>query len=230
LGHSNVGKTVLSSAIVDELRRFQVTETAFAFLTYQETKTSALSTIHSLVFQLARRDDEMKAIICESMSEDLESDITAASNLLTSLIRYAGFVYLIIDGVDEISTAERGRLLTELLKLTKICEKLRIILSSRPEADIVRLLGDAAVVIQIHDHNEKSIKGYVHERSQDIFNTRKVFPRARMEITKLLAPLASRANGMFLYARLIMDMVATMHDLSEMQKEFAVLPENLDAA
>ncbi len=35
---------------------------------------------------------------------------------------------------------------------------------------------------------------------------------------------------MFLYARIILDMVATMHDLSEMQTELAVLPESLDAA
>jgi Lhr-like helicase len=199
-------------------------------LTYQEAKTSALSTIHSVVFQLAGRDEELKGIVCESTTEDLKSDLTAAGDLLSSLIRYSGPVYLVIDGVDEISKAERGRLLIELLRLTKICEKLRIILSSRPEADLMRILGEAAVVIQIHDHNEGSIKEYVLERTQYIFNSRRVFPKAQIEIRKLLAPLPSRAKGMFLYARLIMDMVATMHDLSEMQKEFAVLPENLDAA
>jgi len=35
---------------------------------------------------------------------------------------------------------------------------------------------------------------------------------------------------MFLYARLIMDIIATMHDMSEMLKELAVLPETLDDA
>lgn len=174
------------------------------------------------------------AIICDSMVEDLKNDLkndlTAASNLLSSLIRYAGSVYLVIDGVDEISEAERGRLVTELLGLAKICERLRIILSSRSEADIMRLLDDTAVVIPVHDHNEGSIKDYIHERSQYIFHTRKVFPKAQVEIRKLLVPLASRAKGMFLYARLIMDMIATMHDMSEMLKELAVLPETLDDA
>ena len=230
MGHSNTGKTVLSSAIVDELRCFQGTETAFAFLTYQEAKTSALSITHSLIFQLAGRDEELTAIICDSMVEDLKNDLTAASNLLSSLIHYAGSVYLVIDGVDEISEAERGRLVTELLRLAKICERLRIILSSRSEADIMRLLDDTAVVIRVHDHNEGSIKDYIHERSQHIFHTRKVFPKAQVEIRKLLVPLASRAKGMFLYARLIMDMIATMHDMSEMLKELAVLPESLDDA
>ncbi|KAH9217331.1 hypothetical protein DL95DRAFT_494393 [Leptodontidium sp. 2 PMI_412] len=224
------GKTVLSSAIVDKSRYIQGTETAFAFLTYQEANTSALSIIHSLIFQLARRDEGLMAIICDSLVEDIQSDLTAASNLLSSLIHYAGSVYLVVDGVDEISQAERGRLVTELLRLTKTCEKLRIILSSRSEADIVRLLGDTAVVISVHDHNEGSIKGYIDERSQNIFRTRKIFPKAQVEIRKLLVPLVSRAKGMFLYARLIMDMIETMHDMSEMLNELAVLPESLDDA
>ena len=85
-------------------------------------------------------------------------------------------------------------------------------------------------MIPVHDHNEGSIKDYIHERSQYIFHTRKVFPKAQVEIRKLLVPLASRAKGMFLFARLIMDMIATMHDMSEMLKELAVLPESLDDA
>lgn len=170
------------------------------------------------------------AIVCDSLVEDIQSDLTAASNLLSSLIHYAGSVYLVVDGVDEISQAERGRLVTELLRLTKTCEKLRIILSSRSEADIVRLLDDTAVVISVHDHNEGSIKGYIDERSQNIFRTRKIIPKSQVEIRKLLVPLVSRAKGMFLYARLIMDMIETMHDMSEMLNELAVLPESLDDA
>jgi hypothetical protein len=230
LGQSNTGKTVLSSAIVDKLKFFQGTKTAFAFLRYHEAKTSALSIIHSLIFQLAVRDEELMAILCDSMVEDLESDLTSASKLLSSLIHYTGSVYLVIDGVDEISEVERGRLVIELLKLAKICERLRIILSSRSEADILRLLDGKAVMILVHDHNEGSIKDYVHERSQYIFHDRKIFPKAQVEIRKLLVPLANRAKGMFLYARLIMDMIATMHDMSEILKELEVLPVSLDAA
>ncbi|KUJ17014.1 uncharacterized protein LY89DRAFT_69875 [Mollisia scopiformis] len=229
-GIPGAGKTVLSSAIVDKLRCTQGTTTAFAFLTYQEAKTSALSITHSLIFQLAGRDEDLMAIICDSMVDDLKNDLTAAINLLSPLIQYVGSVYLVIDGIDEISETERRRLVIELLRLAKICERLRIILSSRSEADIMRLLDETAVVIPVHDHNEESIKDYIHERSQYIFHTRKIFPKAQVEIRKLLVPLANRAKGMFLYARLIMDTIATMHDMSEILKELAVLPESLDHA
>ncbi len=135
-----------------------------------------------------------------------------------------------IDGIDKVSKGERGRLVTELLRLAKVCEKLRIMFSARPEADLARLLVDRAVVINVHDNNEGNIQKYVDGRIQDMFSTRGVFPRAQTVIRKLLEPLVSRAKGMFLYARVIMDMVATSHDLSEIQSELMVLPESLDDA
>lgn len=163
--------------------------------------------------------------MCDSMRRDL----SMAGDLLASLIRYSGLVYLVIDGIDEISEAERGRLVIELLRLTEECETLKVIFSSRPEADLMRLLGDTAVEVNVHDQNEGNLQNYINERTQYIFRARKVYPNAQAAIKKLLEPLVSRAKGMFLYARLIMDMVATLHDWSEIERELTVLPESLDA-
>ncbi|KAI0550440.1 nacht domain-containing protein [Xylaria curta] len=223
-------KTVLSSAIVDRLSDIQGAKTAFAFLTYQEAKTSALSTIHSFIFQLAGKDEDLIAIVCESMSDGLKNNLSIASDLLASLIRYSGLVYLVIDGVDETSEVERGRLIIEFLRLAKVCEMVKIIFSSRPEADLIRLLGDKVVEINVHDQNKGNIQNYIDERVQHIFKIRRVFSKAQDVIKELLKPLVGRAKGMFLYARLILDMVETTYDLSEIQEELTVLPESLDAA
>ncbi|KAI0383445.1 hypothetical protein F5Y04DRAFT_269771 [Hypomontagnella monticulosa] len=195
-----------------------------------EAKTSALSTIHSLIFQLAGDDEDLMSIVCESMDDSIKSSLKAAGNVLSSLIHYVGSVYLLIDGVDEINEVERGRLVTELLRLIKECGTLRIIFSSRPEADLMRLLDNTAAVIHIHDHNEGSIGDYVNQRIEKYFHIRNILPKAKTEIKNLLTPLASRAKGMFLYARLIMDMATDIQDLSELQKELTILPESLDAA
>lgn len=169
-------------------------------------------------------------IVCESTAEDLKTDIAVTRNVLASLIHHSGRVHIVIDGLDEISKEERGRLVTELLELIQVCEHLRIVISSRPEADLVQRLENVAVPIRIHDHNKESISAYVSQRSQQIFNTFQVSNSERYDIEKLLAVLAERSEGMFLYARLIMDMVAEIHDLSEIQTELVVLPESLDAA
>lgn len=227
---SIAGKTVLCGATINQLRGIKGTKTAFTFLTYQEAKTSALSTIHSLIFQLAERDQDLMAIVCESMDNDLRSDLSAAGDILSSLVHYAGPVNLVIDGVDEISEEERSRLVTELLRLAEGCGTLRIILSSRPEADLTRLLDDRSVAIHIHDHNEGSIRNYVLQRIESYFRNKDIFPKTQVEIRSLLTPLASRAEGMFLYARLVMDMATDIQDLSELKKELTVLPESLDVA
>lgn len=202
----------------------------FAFLTYKDEKITALSIIHSLIFQLAERNDGRVDVVCESMSVEIKNNLTAAKDLLKSLILHAGSVCLVIDGVDEISQSERGRMVTELLVLVKSCAGLRVILSSRPEADLVRALEDTTVAMQVHDHNEGNIERYVEEFTQRMFNDRRILRRHQNEIKQLLAPIARRAKGMFLYARLIMRMAAKMHDLSEIRCELAVLPENLDDA
>ncbi|KAI3400686.1 hypothetical protein diail_2398 [Diaporthe ilicicola] len=228
-GIPGAGKTVLSSTIIDHLKN-EERLASFAFLTYKDERISALSIMHSLIFQLAERDVDLVDAVCESMSEELKNDLATATDLLKSLILHAGAVCLVIDGVDEISIIERGRMIAELLELFKSCEGLRMILSSRPEADLVRALDGVAVVIQVHDHNEQNIEGYVKESTQKMFRDRGVLQRDQDEIRMLLAPLAGRAKGMFLYARLIMEMVATMYDLAEIREELAVLPENLDDA
>lgn len=186
--------------------------------------------MHSLIFQLAERDDERVDVVCESMGEELKNDLTAARDLLKALILHAGSVFLIIDGVDEISKSERGRMVTDLLGLVKSCDGLRVIFSSRPEADLTRTLADTAVAIQVHDHNEQNIEWYVKGFAEKMFKDRGILRRDRDEIKKLLAPIARRAKGMFLYARLIMNMAANMYDMSEIRNELAVLPENLDDA
>lgn len=186
--------------------------------------------MHSLIFQLAERDEERLEVVCESMGEELKSDLSAVTDLLKSLILHAGLVCLVVDGVDEIRKSERGRMVTALLGLVKSCDDLRVIFSSRPEADLARTLDGTAVAIQVHEHNEQNIEWYVKESAQKMFKDRGILRRDHDEIKKLLAPIARRAKGMFLYARLIMNMAANMYDLSEIRNELAVLPENLDDA
>lgn len=186
--------------------------------------------MHCLIFQLAESNDERVDLVCESMGEDLKNNLTAAKDLLRSLIVHAGSVYLVIDGVDEISKSERGRIVAELLGLAKSCDGLRVILSCRPEADLTKALDGTTVAMQVHDHNEENIECYVEESTQQMFEDRRVLRRDQTEIQQLLAPIARRANGMFLYARLIMRMAENMYDLSEMRNELAVLPETLDDA
>lgn len=150
-----------------------------------------------MIFQLPSDDDDLQAVLCQSSRENLKSNLDVAACLLAKLLACAGPVYIIIDGVDEIDEIERGRLMKQLLDLSKSCEDAKILMSSRPEADITRILDEKAATIRVDHRNAGSIQSFVTQLTQQWFKERGFLPEARAEIEGLLAPLASNSKGMF---------------------------------
>ena len=192
-----IGKTYLSSTVVDHA--LSKGRTLFAFLSYKfSSSISALSIIHSLIFQLTSGDDDLQAILCQSASKELRRELKRAVELLTTLLTTTGPVFIVIDGIDEIDEIERTRLLRCLLELSNCCDETKVLVSSRIEDDLQAILGDTAVQIRIDDRNAGSIQAFVSRRVQEWFLLRDFLPEARTEIQGLLAPLSSKANGMYL--------------------------------
>jgi hypothetical protein len=168
----------------------------FAFLSYTiSNSTSALSILHSLIFQVSSDDDTLKSILCQSSREHLKSSIEETALLLRTLLNGAGPVYIIIDGVDEINEIDRGNLLKQLTEISKNCEETKILVSSRIEADISKILSDNAAIIRVDQCNAGSIQTYVNQKTQEWFIERNFIPEAREQIQGLLSPLAANAKG-----------------------------------
>ncbi|TAQ90071.1 hypothetical protein B7494_g1584 [Chlorociboria aeruginascens] len=193
-GIPGAGKTYLSSTIIGHaLTRGR---TLFAFLSFKfSSSTTALSIIHSLIFQLTSDDDNLQAILCQSIAKDLRRDLKRAVELLATLLSTAGLTFIVIDGLDEIDEIERARLLQCLLDLSDSCNEAKILVSSRIEADIRAILCDKAVEIRIDTQNAGSIQAFVSRRVQEWFLSRDFIPEARTEIMELLAPLSSKAKA-----------------------------------
>lgn len=192
-----IGKTFLAGTVINQAK--PVGRAIFAFLSHvHSSSTSALSILHSLVFQLASDDDDLQAALCQSSRKNLENSITVAVSLLTTLLNGAGPVYIIIDGVDEIDEVERGRLLRQLLDLSKDCEETKILISCRPEADITTILGSASASIRVDNRNASSIQAFVNRQSHRWFQARNFLPDDRADIERLLAPVAANAKGILL--------------------------------
>ncbi|KAI9708610.1 MAG: hypothetical protein M1820_003828 [Bogoriella megaspora] len=236
-GIPGAGKTYLSSTVVE------VVETrgrpVFAFLSHNfRNKTTALSILHSFIFQLASENDDLEEVLCHSSRENLKRSADAAVRLLTTLLSCAGPVYIIIDGLDEIDEMERGLIVEKLLYLSKTCENTKVLFSSRPEADIVATLEEKTANIRLDHHNLESIQTFITMQMQKWFKDRDFLPEAQVEIKRLLAPLALRSKGityfiqqkrMFLYVKVVLSNIQDL-DVYEVLNELAVLPESLDNA
>lgn len=197
-GIPGAGKSFLATTIVDAAQTLNKSAVGFAFLHYKQSSgLSALSVVHSLIFQMAFRNDDMQAIICQSEVSGLKSQIEAATGLLKTILECAGPSHIVVDGLDEIDSVERVVLIKQLFHLSAECRELKVLFSSRNEADIASVLRDKkATIIEAHRRNTESIQAFVHARREDWFRERQFWLEMREELERLLSPLAAKAGGM----------------------------------
>lgn len=191
-----LGKTFLAGTIIKEVQT--AGRAIFAFLSFSSS-TSALSIVHSLIFQLVSDNDDLQAALSQSSRENLRNSIDVAVNLLTTLLNCAGAAYIIIDGVDEIDETECARLLRELLGLSKNCRETKILVSSRIEAHIKTKLDSASASIRVDHCNAGSIQTFVNFESDRLFEIWNLLPDEKADIERLLAPVAANAKGINSY-------------------------------
>ena len=187
-----LGKTFLTGTVIKEVQT--AGRAIFAFLSFSSS-TSALSILHSLIFQLVSDNDDLQAALSQSSRENLRHSIDIAVSLLTTLLNCAGPVYIIIDGVDETDEIERERLLRELLGLSKNCQETKILVSSRIEADIKKKLDSTTVSIRVDYCNAGNIQAFVNSESERLFEIWSFLQDERADIERLLAPVAANAKG-----------------------------------
>ena len=153
------GKTFLSGTVVDHT--MTIGPTAFVFLDHDHnisSSTSALTVVHSLIFQLAIQNDNLQDIVRQSAGSQLKNTLNVAVNIIKDVLYCAGRVFLIIDGMDEIDEIERSRFLGSLLELSRDCHETRILVSSRQDVVISRLLQGSAMSIHVNQRETGSVQ------------------------------------------------------------------------
>ena len=206
-----LGKTFLAVCVIREVKSIdpRPSRIIFTFLTHAFSNSiTALSIIHSLIFQLARDDhiesnghsvqDEsiLQDFICATSREALTSDLDAATDLLIKLLNCSGPVHIVIDGLDEIEEGRREKFLVQILRVSQKCQETRILIASRDEDDIEAILMSKAIDIRADTCNESSIRTYITARYNQWIHSREFSTEEKGEITSLLHPIATKAEGM----------------------------------
>ncbi|KAI9891468.1 MAG: hypothetical protein M1814_002787 [Vezdaea aestivalis] len=223
------GKTYISSSIVHKMKNDGL-RTIYAFMSYTHSSIlTALSVLHSLIFQLASGSEALEVLVNELSGQDLKSSFQAATDILKVLLPCVGPTCIVLDGVDEIKDMERRRLLKRLIEVCDCFDTVKIIISSREEADIETILKSFAS-ISIDSNNAGGIQMFVHQKTENWLQEREFLPAAGVEIRELLKPLSSKAKGMFLYAKIVLDNVEYCDSIEQIRRELRVLPESLDDA
>ncbi|KAG5746346.1 hypothetical protein H9Q70_010966 [Fusarium xylarioides] len=229
-GIPGAGKTLLASSVIKHTQSLDGTHTVFAFLTYLDSHISALSIIHSLIFQLASTSLSFKTMLCQSDLQHLGNDFKVAATLFQTLIQSAGVVYLVVDGLDEIELLQRSRLIKELVRLSGECAECHILLTSRAESDISRDLDGKTTDLQVDKNNAGSIQVFVNRTMGEWVKDRGFLPEVQDQLQGWAAPLAFHAKGMFLYVKVIFRIIYYINDIGDIQNELEHLPSSLEDA
>ena len=193
-----VGKTHLARIAVYEAQK--VGHSLFAFLSYTiSSSISALSILHSLIFQLTTDNVDLQSIVAHSIGEDLRRDLDVAQGVFKTLLCSAGPVYISIDGLDEIAVVTRCRILGILLQFATEIDTLRVMISCRPEADLTSLLSEKCSTVRVNEQNGGGVQSYISQRTSSWYEERAFYPEARKEMKALLAPLAEKSKGKYGY-------------------------------
>lgn len=107
-------------------------------------------------------------------------------------------LFVTIDGLDEIEELQRQDLVKTMLELVDRCRNVRLLLSSREEVDIRRLLQDKAQFTKVDDNNGEEINAYVQGRGEGWLadlRERGADDVACASIMDSLRNVVSRANG-----------------------------------
>ncbi|CAI4215913.1 unnamed protein product [Parascedosporium putredinis] len=210
-GIPGAGKTFLASQVTTIVK--EAGPTLFAFPRHDQMSTTDISILHSLLFQLASYDSELPRALIDTSKHDLKTKPEISAELLSEGLKRVGGAYIVVDGLDEMEEFSRKKLLLHFLQMADACSDLplRLFFSSRAEDDINATLSARASIISAHANNAVAIQCYVNYR-----------------IKALLASLANKAKGMFLYAKIVIDNVKHLTSIDDIRCDLEALPEDLD--
>ncbi|KAL9121120.1 MAG: hypothetical protein Q9187_002326 [Circinaria calcarea] len=241
-GNPGCGKTVLAGSIVEELRTMEgndahsrVVLCYFFFNRNDPMSTisiSALRPITAQILQQSRQDNNLLDKISFSMADMTGGQMVASQSELVELLRVClqclPKVYIVLDAIDE---CEDNQALIRNLSKTSIGSSAKILFLSRPNVASLRtaVTDDCRVTID-EQGIRRDIELYL-SRKIDLLLSEGLLCETSAK-AELLAHLVLGADGMFLWARLMV-VYLNSPGLTRAQRlrtfKEVKLPEGLDA-
>ncbi|KAI0387921.1 hypothetical protein F5Y04DRAFT_274777 [Hypomontagnella monticulosa] len=234
-GIPGCGKTFLTSNIIKQMQD-SAQRVLFVFLCHDNKAAgNATRVFHSILFQLLEGDISGRPILHEASKTDsrkLRSDADFVRDLLCKILKDLGPSYITLDGVDELEEHIRKHLLSGILHITDVCPETKLLISSREERDISLQLSKGAR-IRVDHKNFDDIVSFVQLEREGLIQEMKSYGADRQTLSRaeeMLGAIADKAEGMFIYARLVLHMVQDQGTLHDIEEQIENLPDGLDEA
>ncbi|CEI70590.1 hypothetical protein FVEN_g920 [Fusarium venenatum] len=242
-GSAGTGKSVLCTQLVNFLK-----ETKFVichFCTYlYATSTMYEQILKSLLLQILRKDADLAAHVYKTCVMEKKSPTTPTlENLLQELFssmssepNKTGYVWVIIDGLDECDSDKQLRLVRLINKLTSKpvvpgSTGCKVLVSSRPPSTPLDRLMRKQIVSLTEEKSllNEAVRQYVGQRLVLMDTKLRQLNLQRVEVEEIQGLIVKKSDGMFLYARLVMDYLSSnlFFSRQEIKESVNQLPRKL---
>ncbi|KAF5538046.1 heterokaryon incompatibility protein het-E-1 [Fusarium phyllophilum] len=241
-GSPGSGKSTLAKTIIRHKQRKKAAEPpgrnllAYFFFKHDAAdRRTARSMLQHLIMQLVNTDETLMRFVYDRLSTTESTELADLKSLASECLTSRLLATLVLDGLDEAIDNEHevsiNWCLNELLPAAKSrgCS-LNVLICAQRDGRLDALLSSHA---QIRLDN---VVGHQHDIEQFI-KEQAVKIRARFSLTQeeelsLISKVSDASQGMFLYARVVLDNLAAMDSIQEFEDELEAdtFPENLEKA
>ncbi|OTA54440.1 hypothetical protein K449DRAFT_439336 [Hypoxylon sp. EC38] len=238
-----LGKTTLMSVVIEDLlnnRRPGVNNHCvvyFYFKHKQPEKESHNSLLRAILEQLIDQDSSMSDHLFEETTgiegTNLRSTKTLEKLVRTGLESYL-ISYIVLDGLDECARDEASKSVKWFLSLLNggldnTSATLRVLFCGQRDGTLDNLLaGQASISLEASGHTD-DVRRYCQDICQKIQQKFDISPEMGEDI---VSRVTNEAQGMFLYARLVLGNLLSQTKLSGLRKEMepGTFPQGIEKA
>ncbi|KAI1770697.1 hypothetical protein F4818DRAFT_431640 [Hypoxylon cercidicola] len=228
------GKTFLVGNLIKRMQN-SGQRVLFVFLSHDNQPAgNTIDVLHTILFQLLEDDLNFQSILYEASHSNhrkLKSDPGFVMDLLCKILKGVGPSFIILDGLDELDEPSWKCLLSDIMQLHKSCPETKLLISSREERDISLRLREKTVSLRVDHKNFEDINSFVQLECDDLLlemAAQGADKRTCLKIKEVLSTIADNAEGMFIYARLVLLMVTEKRTVPDIESEVENLPRGLD--
>ncbi|KAL9113800.1 MAG: hypothetical protein Q9227_002246, partial [Pyrenula ochraceoflavens] len=213
-------------------------ESVERFLRLKEDGTCNTLFRHLCAQMLRAKPDLVPYVYHECVRLGTTASLKKTREILKQLFLSSGTVFLIIDGLDEYETSDQKRVLDELSHMIKARPdtnedepqpRLKLMLCSRETKDLVRDVPrklKKPMIVSLSGEHEKISADIARFTRASLMELRGRFEDA--DVDKVGDTIVQKADGMFLWARLVLATVLEQESIRGLQSVVDRLPKGLN--
>ncbi len=229
-GIPGAGKSYLCSLIIQNLQTRQDQSSLYYFCGKQPVDGDSCAIIlRTLIIQLLRDNTDAIPLAYQAYLQNASSRASPAmKNLFCQLLPVVKLTRLVIDGIDEANQVIQREVLKALLEIQKkVGCNYKLLVSSREEPQIQKTLLSKSH-LKLGAKTSEGLGIYIAEKVKEVkSHFEGMEPALAAQVEKRLR---SKAQGMFLWVRLVTAMLTQLMSEAEIEQAIDQLPDGLDEA